>query len=80
MILLCWVTSKLVACDICEFSRLSFLTVSRQRPISYINQSVDLQSKSMDWFLYNIGLRRETVKKAFPIVITIISYNNAFDQ
>ena len=26
------------------------LTLSRLRPISYTNQSIDLQSKSMDWF------------------------------
>ena len=26
------------------------------------NQSIDLRSKSMDWFLYDIGLRRERVK------------------
>ena len=38
------------------------LNLSRQRPISYRNQSIDLQSKSMDWFLYDIGLRRQRVK------------------
>ena len=32
------------------------------RPISYRNQSTDLLCKSMDWFLYDIGLRRERVK------------------
>ena len=31
------------------------------RSISYRNQSIDLQSKSMDWFLYDIGLGRERV-------------------
>ena len=30
-------------------------------PLSYRSQSIDLQSKSMDWFLYNNGLRREEV-------------------
>ena len=39
------------------------LTLSWQRPISYRNQSIDLRSKSMDWFLYDIGLRHERVKK-----------------
>ena len=29
--------------------------------ISYRNQSIDLQSKSMDWFLYDNGLRHERV-------------------
>ena len=30
---------------------------------TYRNQSIDLQSKSMDWFLYHIGLSLERVKK-----------------
>ena len=38
------------------------LTLSWRRPISYRNQSIDLRSKSMDWFLYDIGLRNERVK------------------
>ena len=38
------------------------LTLSRRRPISYRNQSIHLQSKSMDWFLYDICLLRERVK------------------
>ena len=37
------------------------LTHSRRRPISYINQSIDFLCKSMDWFLFDIGLRRERV-------------------
>ena len=40
---------------------LQLLTLSRWRPISYRNQSIDLQSKSMDWFLYDIGLHRERI-------------------
>ena len=39
------------------------LTLSRKRPISYRNQSIDLQRNSMYWFLYDIALRRERVKK-----------------
>ena len=39
------------------------LTLSRRRPISYRNQSTDLLRKSMDWFLYDIGLRPERVKR-----------------
>ena len=31
----------------------------QRRPISYRNQSIDLQSKSADWFVYDNGLRRE---------------------
>ena len=37
------------------------LTLSRRRPI-YRNQSNDLLCKSVDWFLCDIGLRRERVK------------------
>ena len=40
------------------------LTLARRRPI-YRNQSIDLLCKSVDWFLYDIGLRRERVKKQF---------------
>ena len=38
------------------------LTLSRRRPISYRNQSINFQSKSMDWFLYDIDLSREIFK------------------
>ena len=38
-----------------------FLTLSRPRPISYGNQSIDLHFKSMDWFLYDIDVGRERV-------------------
>ena len=41
------------------------LTLSWRRPLSYRNQSIDLQSKSMDWFLYDDGLRHESVKLKF---------------
>ena len=37
------------------------LTLSWRRPLSYRNQSIDLQSKSMDWFLYDNNLRHEKV-------------------
>ena len=36
---------------------LSVLTFSWRRPLSYRNQSIDLRSKSMDWFLCDNGLR-----------------------
>ena len=42
--------------------RTSILTLSRRRPLSYRNQSINLQSKSMDWFLYDNGLCLERVK------------------
>ena len=38
------------------------LTLSRRRPLSYRNQSIDLRSNSMDWLLYDNGLRLERVK------------------
>ena len=38
------------------------LTLSWRRPLSYRNQSIDLPSKSMDWFLYDNDLRHERVK------------------
>ena len=34
-------------------------TVLRNRSQSYRNQSIDLQSKSMDWFLYDRNPRHE---------------------
>ena len=44
---------------------LFWLTLSWRRPISYRNQSIDLQSNSMNWFLYDIGLCQERVKAFF---------------
>ena len=38
------------------------LTLSWQMSLSYRNQSIDLQSKSKDWFLYGIDIRHEKVK------------------
>ena len=40
----------------------SSLTLSWSRPWSYRNQSIDMRSKSMDWFLYDNSLRHERVK------------------
>ena len=37
------------------------LTLSWRRLLSYRNQSTDLRSKSMDWFLYDNGLRHERI-------------------
>ena len=39
-----------------------FLALSWQRSLSYRNQSIDLQSQSVDWFLYDRDLRHERVK------------------
>ena len=38
------------------------LTLSWRRPLSYRNQPIDLQSKLMNWFLYDNGVRHERVK------------------
>ena len=40
------------------------LTLSWRKQLSYRNQSIDLLCKSMDWFLYDNGLRHERVKFA----------------
>ena len=37
------------------------LTLSWQRSLSYRNQPTDLKSKSIDWFLYDIDLRQESL-------------------
>ena len=47
------------------------LILLRRRPLSYRNQSIDLRSKSVDWFLYDNGLRLERVN------ISGIYYKNA---
>ena len=56
----------------CILSRLSskmfhsvqhYLTLSWRRSLSYRNQSIDLQSKSMDWILYNRVLGYERFKR-----------------
>ena len=46
------------------------LTLSWRRLLSYRNQSIDLRSKSMDWFLYDNGLRYERVKQIPKFMIT----------
>ena len=38
-----------------------YLTLFWRRPLSHRNQSIDFQGKSMDWFLYDNGLRHERV-------------------
>ena len=50
-----------------------YLTLSRRRSISYRNQYIHLQSKSMDWFLYDIGLHRERVNVEWsPISLKVL--------
>ena len=40
-----------------------YLTLLWWRPLSYRNQSIDLQNKSMDWFLYDRNLRLERIQR-----------------
>ena len=57
------------------------LTLSWRRPLSYRNQSIDLQSKSMNWFLFDNGLPHERVNVKFEhiqqiqIVFLLLSLN-----
>ena len=44
-----------------DLSRICNLSLSWRRPLSYRNQSINLLRKSMDWFLYDNGLRYEKV-------------------
>ena len=53
------------------------LTLSWRGPLSYRNQSIDLQSKSMDWFLCNNGLGHERVKCIFILLNKQCSYHFA---
>ena len=46
----------------------SFMTES----LSHRNQPIDLQSKSMDWFLYYMGLHHERVKFAVLFVVRLL--------
>ena len=52
------------------------LTLSRRRPLLYRNQSIDLDSKSMDWFLYDNSLRHEKVKQDTLLPSSLTSLNN----
>ena len=53
-----FLTAKIVKRENDQFK----LTPSWRRPLSYRNHSIDLKSISMDWFLYDNGLRHERVK------------------
>ena len=52
---------------------LSFITINSfmRRSLSNRNQPIDLQSKSMDWCLYDSDLRHERVKVQFDHEILI---------
>ena len=59
----------------------NFLTLSRRTLLSYRNQSIDLLRKSMDWFLYDNGLRLQKVKLLFNLAFTLtIKLNNIYER
>ena len=45
-----------------------------QAVLSYRNQSIDLRSKSIDWFPYDNGRRHERVKEKQGIMLHIKLY------
>ena len=50
------------------------LTLSWRRPLSYRNQYIDLQSKSIDWFL---PLSWKSWENIFKSTFTLLLFNNA---
>ena len=50
------------------------LTVLWRRSLSYRNQSIDLQSKLLDWFLYDRDLSNKRVKQTFEGIIYFSSF------
>ena len=52
------------------------LTLSWRRPLSYRNQYIDLLRKSIDWFIYDNGLRHEIVKKV--LIFSLIMRSSFF--
>ena len=53
----------------------SVLNLSWQRSLLYRNPSIDLQNKSMDWFLYDENLRHERVN---ALLLACIHWNIFF--
>ena len=59
--------------NICLFGQTTKpLTLSWRRPLSYRNQFIDLLCKSVDWLLYDNGLRHETVNQLWALEISKI--------
>ena len=55
--------------DVYSTMMISCLTLSWRRLLWYRNQSTDLLGKSMDWFLYDDGLRHERVQLNLNVVV-----------
>ena len=55
------------------------LTLSWERSLSYRNQSIDFQSKSMHWFLQDRDLRHESLipSQTHYAFLTIIFFLNS---
>ena len=49
-----------------------YLTRSWRRPLSYRNQSIDLHSRSMDWFPFDNGVHHERVKRALNTSLLMV--------
>ena len=79
-------TSILTVCSSLRAAIYICLTLSRRRPLSYRNQSIDLLRKPVDWFLYDNGLRLERVKKTlflsdfFRLLFHAVSFFKHFWQ
>ena len=54
------------------------LILSWQKPLSYRNQCIDLQSKLMDWFLYNNDLRPPFIKHVYKSLKGAFSHLRQF--
>ena len=66
-------------CFALKVMKIKNLTLSWRRPISYRNQSTDLLRKSMDSFLYDIGLRHERVNQNIAFSVSyLIFYKETF--
>ena len=60
------------SCSSKNFGNFFSLTLSWRRQLSYRNQFIDLQSNSVDWFLYDNGLHHERVKRSVILVILVV--------
>ena len=60
----------------CDLSVKKCLTLSWRRPLSYRSQSIDLRSESIDYSLYDNGLRHERVN---AILRVWICYREFYD-
>ena len=79
-IFLYWIGKRFVLhiCRVPAYASAFTLTLSWQRLLSYRNQSIDLPSKSMYWFLYDRdlchGRVRDAFKNSFLILVDIFHF------